>query len=116
MLIDELEMSELVVPPLPSVFSALGMMTSDLSFTQSTSVLKKIDSQNFQEIKHKAKELELLSTKELLEKTKEISQPLSSITARVFIEAHTYAIKTMIQGSLFTRFIELHQDRFSSFI
>ncbi|GIR85849.1 MAG: hypothetical protein CM15mP85_24730 [Rhodobacterales bacterium] len=40
MLFDELEMSELVVPPLPSVFSALGMMTSDLSFTQSASVLK----------------------------------------------------------------------------
>ena len=117
MLFDELEMSELVVPPLPSVFSALGMMTSDLSFTQSTSVLKKIDSQNFQEIKHKAKELELLSTKELLEKTKEISQPLSSITARVrFIgQEHTLSVPLKTNdssSSLFTRFTELHQDRF----
>ena len=63
MLFDELEMSELVIPPLPSVFSALGMMTSDLSFTQSASVLKKIDWQNFKEIKLKAKELERQSTK-----------------------------------------------------
>lgn len=117
MLFDELEMSELVVPPLPSVFSALGMMTSDLSFTQSISVLKKIDSQNFQEIKLKAKELELHSTKELLEKTKEISQPLSSITARVrFIgQEHTLSVpfkSNDSSSSLFTRFTELHQDRF----
>ena len=34
MLFDELEMCELVVPPF-IIFSALGMMTSDLSFTQS---------------------------------------------------------------------------------
>ena len=117
MLFDELEMSELVVPPLPSVFSALGMMTSDLSFTQSASVLKKIDSQNFQEIRVKAKELERQSIKELLEKTKEIGQPISSMTARVrFVgQEHTLSVPFTdgdSSESLFNKFTELHQDRF----
>ena len=117
MLFDELEMSELVVPPLPSVFSALGMMTSDLSFTQSASVLQKIDSPNFQEIRTKAKELELRSIEELIEKTKETGQPTSSMIARVrFIgQEHTLSVPFLDNDSsqsLFTRFTKLHQERF----
>ena len=117
MLFNELEMSELVVPPLPSVFSALGMMTSDLSFTQSASVLQKIDSPNFEEIRAKAKELKLRSIEELIEKTKETGQPISSITARVrFIgQEHTLSVPFLDDDSsqsLFKRFTKLHQERF----
>ena len=117
MLLDELEMAELVIPPLPSVFSALGMMTSDLSFTQSASVLQKIDAQSFQEIRDKANVLEAQSSKELLEKTKEIGRPSSSITARVrFIgQEHTLSVpflKNDSNSSLYERFAELHRSRF----
>ncbi|MBP80114.1 MAG: methylhydantoinase [Deltaproteobacteria bacterium] len=117
MLLDELEMAELVIPPLPSVFSALGMMTSDLSFTQSASVLQKIDAPSFQEIRDKANVLEAQSSKELLEKTKEIGRPSSSITARVrFIgQEHTLSVpflKNDSNSSLYERFAELHRSRF----
>jgi len=92
-------------------------MTSDLSFTQSASVLQKIDSPNFEEIRAKAKELKLRSIEELIEKTKETGQPISSITARVrFIgQEHTLSVPFLDDDSsqsLFKRFTKLHQERF----
>ncbi|MDG1936267.1 MAG: hydantoinase/oxoprolinase family protein [Paracoccaceae bacterium] len=117
MLFDELEMAELIVPPLPSVFSALGMMTSDLSFSQSMSVLKKIDMDDFEKIRDKAKHLKVQATNELLEKTREVGDPISSMTARVrFIgQEHTLSVPFLendTDKSLFARFTELHLNRF----
>ena len=117
MLLDELEMAELIIPPLPSVFSALGMMTSDLSFSQSMSILEKIDKSNFGKISDNAKYLTNRATDELIQKTEEISEPSHSLIARIrFIgQEHTLSVPFLendTEKSLFSRFTGLHLNRF----
>ena len=117
MLLDELEMAELIIPPLPSVFSALGMMTSDLSFSQSMSILEKINKSNFGKIRDNAKYLTNRATDELIQKTEEISEPSHSLIARIrFIgQEHTLSVPFLendTEKSLFSRFTGLHLNRF----
>ncbi|HWJ73831.1 MAG TPA: hydantoinase/oxoprolinase family protein [Kaistia sp.] len=117
MLQNELEMPELVIPPLPSVFSAWGMLASDLSFSDSVSVLETIDDGSMARLDTTADTLATRSTAALAEKVGRPVEPAVSFLARVrFIgQEHTLSIpyeRGDAAGDFLARFSRTHQERF----
>jgi N-methylhydantoinase A len=117
MLFEELDMAELVVPPLPSVFSAWGMMASDLNFSDATSVMAEVDSELMPDLRAIAANLAQRSTEELSEKIGEAIEPEANFFARIrFIgQEHTLNVAYYPEDSaeaLVKRFSDMHQERF----
>lgn len=117
MLQNELSMAELVIPPLPSVFSAWGMMASDLTFTDSASVLSTISPQTMPLYVKRADELEASSVKQLREKVGDAIDPEVSFLARIrFVgQEHTLSVpyfRNDTGESFFARFSDTHKERF----
>jgi len=117
MLQNELSMAELVIPPLPSVFSAWGMMASDLTFTDSASVLSTISAETMPRYAKRADELEASSVKQLREKVGESVDPEVSFLARIrFVgQEHTLSVPYFRDDtveSFFSRFSTTHKERF----
>ncbi|MBB3933784.1 N-methylhydantoinase A [Kaistia hirudinis] len=117
MLQNELEMAELVIPPLPSVFSAWGMLASDLSFSDSVSVLATISDASLTRLAAVAEDLKTRSTAELAAKVGRAIDPAVAFTTRIrFIgQEHTLSVPYAISdtpAALFERFSQLHLDRF----
>ncbi len=117
MLFRELGMSELIVPPLPSVFSAWGMMASDLSFSNTASVMEMVSDGTMDRVAKVANVLRNRSIAELREKTGETAEPLVELSARLrFVgQEHTLSVVYDIGDTaedLFTRFSCAHADRF----
>ncbi len=117
MLQNELEMPELVIPPLPSVFSAWGMLASDLSFSDSVSVLATISDQAMARLAETAEALASRSTAALSEKVGRPVDPDVQMVARLrFIgQEHTLSIPYAPgedAAAFFARFRKTHHDRF----
>jgi N-methylhydantoinase A len=117
MLQDELEMAELVIPPLPSVFSAWGMLASDLSFSDSISVLATISEATMERLTRLAGDLAMRSTQELSRKVGRAIEPGVAFLTRIrFIgQEHTLSVPYQVNntaGALFERFSKLHLERF----
>ena len=113
----ELEMPELLVPPLPSVFSAWGMMASDLSFSESVSVLEPISEMTIRWLRRTANELAEEASAELKRRTGSASDPQIRYFTRVrYIgREHTLSVEFILDDShdtLFKRFSDMHHDRF----
>jgi N-methylhydantoinase A len=117
MLQNELEMAELVIPPLPSVFSAWGMLASDLAFSDSVSVLATISNAAIEHLAGVAKDLASRSTRELIAKVGRAIAPGVAFLTRIrFIgQEHTLSVPYQ-QGdaasALFARFSKMHLERF----
>lgn len=117
MLQNELDMAELVIPPLPSVFSAWGMMASDLTFTDAASVLSTISAETMPAYVTQADALEASSIRQLREKVGELVDPQVSFLARIrFVgQEHTLSVpyfRDDTAESFFARFSKTHLDRF----
>ncbi|WP_238364788.1 hydantoinase/oxoprolinase family protein [Mesobacterium pallidum] len=117
MLFEELDMAELVVPPLPSVFSAWGMMASDLNFSDATSVMEEVGPRMIAGLKTTAEDLATRSTAELSEKIGEPVDPTVNFFARIrFVgQEHTLNVEYHLDDTaetLFQRFSDMHADRF----
>lgn len=117
MLFRELEMAELVVPPLPSVFSAWGMMASDLSFSDAASVMQTVSDATMTGIARTATELEARSVEALGATVGAAVAPTVVFSARLrFIgQEHTLAIpydRDDAAAALLDRFRAAHLDRF----
>ncbi|SHF74975.1 N-methylhydantoinase A [Kaistia soli DSM 19436] len=117
MLQNELEMPELVIPPLPSVFSAWGMLASDLSFSDSVSVLETIDAGTMSRLDATAEALAGRSTAALAEKVGRPVEPAVTYFARVRFtgQEHTLSIpyeRRDTAADFLARFSQTHQDRF----
>ena len=117
MLFNELDMAELVVPPLPSVFSAWGMMASDLSFAESASVMMPATDDTLEMVRDKAKDLLARSLVSLRERVGQDAQPEISFSARMrFIgQEHTLSVAWSADEDtekLFQRFSDAHKARF----
>jgi len=117
MLLDELSMAELVIPPLPSVFSAWGMMASDLTFTDATSVLTTISPATMPDYVQRANALQAASVKQLREKVGNAIEPEVSFLARIrFVgQEHTLSVPYQLDDtveSFFGRFSQTHLERF----
>ena len=113
----ELEMPELLVPPLPSVFSAWGMMASDLSFSESVSVLEPISAAAVEVLRQKAGALAEMSVAELRRRVGTQVDPKFRYFTRVrFIgQEHTLSVEYFLEDThetLFQRFSDTHHDRF----
>ena len=113
----ELEMPELLVPPLPSVFSAWGMMASDLSFSDSVSVLAPISPATTEVLRQKAEALVETSISELRSRVGAHIDPKFRYFVRVrFIgQEHTLSVEYFVEDTherLFERFSDTHYDRF----
>lgn len=117
MLHNELSMAELVIPPLPSVFSAWGMMASDLTFTDAVSVLTVISEDAMAGFRERADGLEATSIQRLREKVSEAVTPEVSFLARIrFVgQEHTLSVpyfRDDTMESFFSRFSRTHLERF----
>lgn len=117
MLQNELEMPELVIPPLPSVFSAWGMLASDLSFSDAVSVLATISPDSMARLAIAADTLQLESTTALAGKIGRPIEPEVSFLARIrFIgQEHTLSIPYVpgdTAAALSERFSKTHLGRF----
>ena len=55
---DELDIHEIIIPPVPALFSAWGMLTSDLEYQNSKTILLSLNSTNYNIIKRHSKEIE----------------------------------------------------------
>ena len=117
MLQNELEMPELVIPPLPSVFSAWGMLASDLSFSDSVSVLATISPAAMTALAATAAALKQRSIAALSEKIGRAIDPEVQMVARLrFIgQEHTLSIPYTADddaAAFLERFRTAHHDRF----
>ncbi|RUT32471.1 hydantoinase/oxoprolinase family protein [Arsenicitalea aurantiaca] len=117
MLQNELEMPELVIPPLPSVFSAWGMMAGDLTFSDAASVLSVISPDTMIRFRDQADALERSSVTQLREKVGEAVSPEVSFLARIrFVgQEHTLSVPYLRDDSaetFFQRFSQAHLERF----
>lgn len=117
MLQNEMEMPELVVPPLPSVFSAWGMMASDLSFSDAVSVLETVSDRAMTKMLRLSKALRDRSIGELSQDLNQQVQTDVAFSARVrFIgQEHTLSIpyhEDDTSERLFNRFSDAHLERF----
>ena len=117
MLFRELEMAELVVPPLPSVFSAWGMMASDLSFSESASVMTQVTDATIQNIGAIATGLKERSIANLAATMGETAAPQTAFTARLrFIgQEHTLSVPYEVSDTaddLLARFKAAHEERY----
>ena len=113
----ELEIPELLIPPLPSVFSAWGMMASDLSFSDSTSVLESISEDSLEKLRSASESLAERSLAELRLRIGADVTPNTKFFARIrFIgQEHTLSVDYLESDSsesLFKRFSDSHLDRF----
>ena len=117
MLLNELGMAELVIPPLPSVFSAWGMMASDLTFTDAVSVLSTISEATMPLYRERADALEASSVAQLRDKVGAAVQPEVAFLARIrFVgQEHTLSVPYFREDtaqSFFERFSKSHLERF----
>ncbi|WP_226782828.1 hydantoinase/oxoprolinase family protein [Oceaniglobus trochenteri] len=117
MLFAELDMAELVVPPLPSVFSAWGMMASDLSFAESASVMLAVGEGNLPDVRTIADDLHARSLAALRERIGADADPEVGFSARLrFVgQEHTLSVAWSPDEDaqiLFSRFSEAHKARF----
>ncbi len=117
MLQAELEMPELVIPPLPSVFSAWGMLASDLSFSDSVSVLETISPVTMARLTDTAEALMARSIAALSARIGRAIDPDVQMVARLrFIgQEHTLSIPYAPgedAAAFFARFSQAHLDRF----
>lgn len=117
MLLNELQMAELVIPPLPSVFSAWGMMASDLTFSDSRSILTVISRETMEGYRTEAEALKHASIQQLRAKVGESVSPDVSLSARIrFVgQEHTLTVPYELddsETSFFKRFSDMHQERF----
>ena len=113
----ELEMPELMIPPLPSVFSAWGMMASDLSFSDSSSVLEPVSEASLRRLLSLSRSLEERSLAELRSRIGADVAPKIKFFARIrFIgQEHTLSVgyhESDSHEALFKRFSDAHFDRF----
>ena len=60
---NELEIKEIIIPPVPALFSAWGMLTSDLEYQNAKTILLNLTSPNFNIIKDHSREIEEEATK-----------------------------------------------------
>ncbi len=116
-LFEELGMADLLVPPLPSVFSAWGIMASDLSFSDSTSVLESVTPEAMPRIAAAAQRLTKGAKAELRDHTGPDANPEVSLSVRLrFIgQEHTLSVPYDPADSaaeLAARFSQAHLDRF----
>ncbi|MDA0963228.1 MAG: hydantoinase/oxoprolinase family protein, partial [Proteobacteria bacterium] len=117
MLLEALDMADLLVPPLPSVFSAWGMMASDLSFTESASVLETVSPEAMPAIAAIAARLTERSVSDLRARSDAGAEPQVSLFLRIrFIgQEHTLSVPYAPDDTaeaLFARFRQAHEDRF----
>lgn len=117
MLFDELGMAELVVPPLPSVFSAWGMMASDLSFSDSASVMREVGDETMGDVRAIAADLHAQSLDELKNRIGPTADPDAVFSARLrFVgQEHTLSVAWSPDedaATLFSRFSAAHEARF----
>ena len=117
MLAKELEMAELAVPPLPSVFSAWGMMASDLSFSDGASVLRTLSKVAMADIADIAGDLRTRSLAVLAQKAGAAATPETAFQARLrFVgQEHTLSVPYAPSDTaeqVFRRFSDAHLDRF----
>lgn len=117
MLFHELGMAELVIPPLPSVFSAWGMMASDLNFSDAISVMEEITPKAMTELSARAQDLARRSGTQLAEKIGEDVDPDVNFFVRIrFVgQEHTLNVAYLPQDTaetLIKRFSDMHLDRF----
>lgn len=117
MLVEELEMSELVVPPLPSVFSAWGMLVSDLTFNDTVSVMKPLDANAMAGLAHHARELEKRSVEQLIDKVGRVVEPEVTFSVRLRFtgQEHTLSVDYFPgeeAHELFARFSAAHMENF----
>jgi N-methylhydantoinase A len=117
MLVNELDMAELVVPPLPSVFSAWGMLASDLSFAESVSVMLPASNDTLDPVRDKAKDLLTRSLVSMRSRVGKDAEPEISFSARMrFIgQEHTLSVDWSSEedaDTLFQRFSDTHRARF----
>lgn len=117
MLFQELDMAELVVPPLPSVFSAWGMMASDLSFAESASVMLPVSENTVNDVRAIAETLQARSLAALRERIGSDINPETAFSARLrFVgQEHTLSVSWSPNEdakTLFARFSDAHKARF----
>lgn len=117
MLFDQLDMGELVVPPLPSVFSAWGMMASDLNFSDALSVMETVAPAMMPRLAATAADLAAKSTARLIQDIGKTVAPEANYFARIrFIgQEHTLNVAYRAEDSaeaLFQRFSDMHRERF----
>jgi len=117
LLVSELDMAELVVPPLPSVFSAWGMLASDLSFNDAVSVMESVTPAAMDRIGRAADDLVARSLAALRERVDSMAAPEVALSARLrFVgQEHTLSIpyrRDDTAETLFARFAAAHRDRF----
>ena len=113
----ELEMPELLIPPLSSVFSAWGMMASDLSFRNGVSILEPISAAVMDRLETAARTLSDRSLIALRKRVGRQVDPECRYFARIrFIgQEHTLSVAYHpgeTQDDLFTRFSAAHLDRY----
>lgn len=118
MLVDELGMAELVIPPLPSVFSAWGMMASDLNFSEQVSVMEVVAPATMPRLRAAAQDLAARRTARLAEDIGDADvapEPHFSARIRFVGQEHTLSVPYLPDDSadsLFARFSAMHRDRF----
>jgi N-methylhydantoinase A len=117
MLFDELDMAELVIPPLPSVFSAWGMMASDLNFSDQMSVMEIVAPGMMPRLAASAGDLASRRTARLIKDIGDSVTPEPHFSARIrFVgQEHTLSVPYTPEDTaeaLFERFSAMHKDRF----
>ena len=113
----ELGMPELLVPPLPSVFSAWGMMASDLTFHESESVLAPASAAVVAGLRRQAAALAARSVGEFRRRVGDGVDPgiRHHVRMRFIGQEHTLSIDLLPEDtaeSLFERFSGVHHARF----
>jgi len=117
MLFRELEMAELVVPPLPSVFSAWGMMASDLSFSDSSSAMRTVAPDEMPAIAAIAADLKARSVAALQDTLGGATDPSVGFSARLRFIGQEHPLSVAYAPDepaavLLDRFRAAHLDRF----
>ncbi len=113
----ELEMPEMLVPLLPSVFSAWGMMASDLTFDESVSAMEPVSDAALAKLRPKAEALTRSGIDRLRRSVGSDVEPRHRTFVRVrFVgQEHTLKVEYFVddtEATLFGRFSAAHESRY----
>ena len=114
---NELEIKEIIIPPVPALFSAWGMLTSDLEYQNAKTILLNLTSPNFNIIKDHSREIEEEATKiiELQNNSKKAIKIKKILSLRYSGQEHALDVEIEDRDSIESlkiKFSEIHKERY----
>ena len=114
---NELEIKEIIIPPVPALFSAWGMLTSDLEYQNAKTILLNLNSPNFNIIKDHSREIEEEATKiiELQNNSKKEIKIKKILSLRYSGQEHALDVEIEDRDSIESlkiKFSEIHKERY----